>query len=201
MTWLLIGSSASVIEALPLAQDRAYPCDRTITANRGIKLWPCPSVFVCIDMYATRMLEREARAAQATGTRLVTLQRVPDAQRERRCDFYDEFLPSPAGPPTRAKWGEFKYSGPLCLEYACRNGATRVVLVGCDGYTGHGDYFDGYQQTKTPVEDVPQKWTRDVLQPGFEAVARCFPDVKMERIGRPVFTVNAANWSDTWLVQ
>lgn len=193
MTWLHIGTSPSVLEFLPLVR-RDWTIDQIVTCNRGILLESHPDVYMLIDQIACREFHDASKAAQASGTRLVTLQRGEKSIRDRGLEHFDEFL-------NESEWGPFRYTGPLCLKYASRQGATTILLVGCDGYHGDGtpDYFDGWTSAKREqytAEYLHQRQTLDVLKPAFESVARENPGVEFVRYGTPCFQVSAGNWSD-----
>ena len=195
-TWILVGSGPSVVNTLPAVWPQCRPCG-VITGNAGIKLVPLPDVYVCCDMVATRRYADAARVAQHNGAHLVTLKRKQVALIERDCEWYDEFLELGRGPATRETWGEFRYTGPLMAEYCCRRlGARDIVLVGCDGYQdGQDEYFD---QPDRPAHKVlsstPEQRTRETLKPGFESVARAFPEVAFHHVGPASWTVDAPNW-------
>lgn len=195
MNWLHIGSSPSVVEYLPRARQENR-IDRTVSCNAGILIEPRPDVYLSVDFPSNRRFAEQARTAQAAGTHLVTLRREPSALKARDCDWYDEFLElPPAGLLTRENWGAFRYTGPLSIEYAIRHGATTVILVGCDGYTGTNDYFDGWTDGKQEPAGVYQRMTVEVLQPALQRLATVFHDVQFIQYGRPVYAICGANWS------
>ena len=193
MNWLHIGTAPSVLEYLPRARQEQR-IDVTITCNAGILLEPTPDYYAAVDFPSHRRFGEQARAAQQRGTHLFTLQRLPQALRDRNCEWYDEFLDLPAGPPTREKWGEFRYTGPLCMEYAIRHGATTMILVGCDGYTGKNDYFDGWTDGKQEPAGIYQRMTVEVLQPRFQQLVTLWPEVQWIVYGRPVYAIQGQNW-------
>lgn len=191
-TWLFIGSSATAPEALRLARER-HAIDCTITCNAGLALVPVPTVYVCVDHVASRRYYEQARYAAANGTHTVTIRRDERALRERQLDQYAERLTLPGhGEPTRETWGSFRYSGPLCMEYALRHGATRLVLVGCDGYR-HGDahdYFDG--KYRRPIN--PRTATGEVLVPRTRLLCRLWPETQWTVYGSLAYAINEPNW-------
>ena len=204
--WLMVGSSPSVTSTLPAVTDRigwrtvaahgdvwTELVDTTvITCNSGIKLC-CPDVFLCVDMNSGHWYGELAKAAQERGTRLVTLQRDARALRERNVDWYDEFLVLGNG-PSRTQYGPFRYSGPLCVEYACMHGAKEVHLVGFDGYRKQDDYFDANDIPRGKLVNCFQTHTVDNLQPAMREIARVWHDVRFIQHGDPVFEVGADNW-------
>lgn len=197
MNWLLIGSSPSVLEYLPRVRQECR-IDRTITCNSGIELEPFPDVYCCVDSISQKRFSSAAREAQKQGTRLICLKRTPQALRNRDCDWYDEFIENGQGKPTRSKWGAFRYSGPLCVEYACRNGATTVYLVGCDGYSNQQpeQYFNGFRSTTCiPRDGLYQRCTVEVLQPAFQHIAELWHDVRFVQYGDPFYAIAGDNWT------
>jgi len=194
MNWLHIGSSPSVLEYLPRARQENR-IDKTITCNAGILLEPRPDYYAAVDFPSQRRFVEQARAAQQNGTRLITMRREPQAMRDRDCDWYDEFIVMPdGGPPTRDKWGAFQYTGPMCVEYAIRHGAKCVILVGCDGYTGVNDYFDGWNNDHADPNFRYERMTIHHLKPRLQQLARLFPEVQFLQYGDPVYAVDADNW-------
>lgn len=194
MDWLFVGSAPSVLRGLHATRD--MPC-RTITTNAGIKLVPIPTVYVTVDMRAGPRYENMARCAQRHGTRLVSLQRCEKAQRERKVDFYDEFLEL-GQESTRTSYGPFRYSGPLCIEYACHQGADTIHMVGFDGYKHDLDYFD----PEDPVRQM-KKLSRpraDTHNEEFaqraKTLSEVWPDVSFVLWGNPVWQT-----PDSWDVR
>ena len=189
MQWLMVGSSPSVLDTLPQVMlDLDNPT--IITCNSGIKLCE-PHHYVCVDQYASHYYVSYAKEAQKRGCNLITLKRVPEALKARNVAFYDEFLEVQGhGVPSRSQYGEFVYSGPLTLEYACHNGATDVHIVGCDGYRWNGDYFD--PQTTRTERDVRELTKRTAML--FGEIAHAWHDVKFVQYGNPVFDILQPNW-------
>ncbi len=189
--WLMIGSSPSVLQTLPKFSD----FDGTvITCNSGIKLWPNPDYYVCVDMFASHSYHNKAKAAQDQGTKLVTLKRSPSAMKERRIEHYDIFLELSDKPESsRGRFGSFRYTGPLCVEFACHNGAKTIHLVGFDGYRHSTDYFDPDLPRRIP-KDMMQTHTLDHIQPKMNDLANVWNDVQFIQYGDPCFTVGEDNW-------
>lgn len=192
--WLLLGTSAHVHSHMENVVPADY--DAVITCNGGLQLWPAPDVYIACDMAATVKWAQDARWAQQQGTRLVTLKRHPKALKERNSDWYDEFITEGKGDPTRSSWGNFHYTGPLTLEYALRHNASQVTIVGCDGYrTGLQDDYAAeiaFAPIK-PSTTAPQR-TAEVLAPGFERIARIFPEVPIIQYGDPCYSIDSPNW-------
>lgn len=194
MNWLHIGTSPSVLDYLPRARQENR-VDVTITCNAGIKLEPRPDYYAAVDFPSHRRFVEQAREAQRKGTHLITAQREPSALKDRDCDWYDEFLSFGSGPPTREKWGEFRYTGPMCMEYAIRHGAMTLILVGCDGYTGTKDYFDGWTSGGDDPPGIYQRMTVEILQPAIQRLVRLWPEVTWIVYGRPVYAIQGDNWT------
>lgn len=193
--WLMIGTAPTVLCTLPIAHHLHPDAACVATSNGGLGIWPVPDVYLATDMLATKRFAQQARQAQDNGTRLVTLRRNNRSLKDRDSDWYDEFLELGRGLPSRAKWGEFTYTGPLLLEYLLRNGATKIILVGCDGYR-HGDerdYWDGQTMERIPARTGQQR-TIETLGPGFEVRARLFPEVPIIQYGDPAFQIDSPNW-------
>ena len=191
--WLVIGSSPSVLETLPRV-DAALPSKVVITCNSGIKLWPTPSVYFLVDQLATLKFEQEARIAQQHGTILATLLRGQKAQQERHIEHFDEHLILSNDKPTRTQFGAYRYTGPLCIEYACHREATEVHLVGMDGYRFTGDYFDPDSDRKHTGKCQYEKGTVEVLEPRIRELVQVWHDVEFHLYGDPCYSVSAPNW-------
>lgn len=193
MKWLMVGTSPSVLRTLPLFDGASRY--RTITTNAGIRLIPCPDVFVLIDHLAMREYHAAAMKAKESGAHLVTLHRerpMPD----RRADDYSEHV-EVGGEPTRDSFGEFRLSGPFCLEYACHNGASEIHMIGFDGYRWQGDYYadrlpSNNQQNGSQRHGVQR--THSVMKPRCEELARVWSDVRFIQYGEPTFRVESDNW-------
>lgn len=164
----------------------------------GIRLCDTPDVYILIDARGCQLYSADAHRAHIAGTRCVTLRRKPESLRERNIDWFDEFIDEGTGGFTRSGYGQFRYSGPLCVQYACLHGAKRVVLVGCDGYKGVKDYYDGSELTKVPPREptyVFEHRTMGVLVPAFRNLAEVWPDVEFIQYGDPCFSVDSSNWT------
>jgi hypothetical protein len=196
MEWLMVGTSPSVEDTLPKFDDFA---GRIITTNGGIRLCR-PDVFVGVDGQATRIYIDEIRAAAAAGTRLVTLHRDSEAAlKTRGVEWYDEFLRcSKTEGPRVGGYGRFRFSGPLCLEYACNNGAETIHLVGFDGYRWQGDYTSKIGRLSVIQEGSKRhgvQKTANVLKPACDEIANAWSGVQFVQYGKPTFSVAAKNWS------
>lgn len=192
-TWLLLGSSPSVTDTLFRAREE-NPVDYTITCNSGIELDPNPTVYLCVDPKASTVYEVDARRAQSNGTRLVTIKREKLSMAGTKTDFYDEFLdlPEKYDDFNGISMTKYRYSGPTCIQYAIVRGATKVVIVGCDGYTGHNDYFNG----KLPgYNRVSPEWrTENILKLGLNNIAAVCRKVQFIQYGKPLYRIDLPNW-------
>ena len=192
MKYLLVGTSPTVLDAMPMIDIADFDC--VITSNSGFNLVD-PDVYVCIDQVACWMYCGKAKEMQAGGTKLVTLARVESAIKSRGIDFFDEFLQVGEGEPTRDSWGKFQFSGPFAFEYALRNGATSVTVVGCDGYrTGTASDYIESDNSRAIGADRAYRRTMEVIGPSFMRLAELFPEVSIVQIGDPVFDITAENW-------
>ncbi len=189
----MVGSSPSVLHTLPNVA-RTVAEKVTITCNSGIKLVPTPDYYFAVDQIASQAYYYRALAAQERGTVLCTLERGDKARKERKIDHYDVHIPEGRGEPTRDSYGAFRYTGPLCVEFACRNGASVVHLVGFDGYRHNTDYFDPQQDRKIGRAMSMADSTREYIQPRMERLAAVYNDVWFVQYGEPAFSVSQPNW-------
>lgn len=174
----------------------------TVTANAGLKLLPSPDYYFAIDHQAGHWYQEAARAAQAAGTTCVTLSRDMRAMKDRCVDWFDIHLTLPdQGDPQRGRYGVFRYSGPLCMQFCCMNGAERVYLAGCDGYREQtSTYLDGcyFDHSERPFKPRRSQWatnaTREVVQPQTQMICRAWHDVEFVCVGDPCYTIDAPNW-------
>ena len=196
--WLHIGSSPSVLQTLPQALAE-HDFDMVMTCNAGIKLYANPDILLLCDGVASVNYAEYARIAQMSGTRLVTLKReCQKAVSDRKIGHFDEFLElPPVEKPFDGKaFTAFRFSGPLCLQYAILGGATQIVLVGCDGWTGENDYFDSDEghHVQNCHGDIYERSTMKILRPQFRQMADVCPDVRFIQYGEPTFTIDSPNW-------
>ena len=190
-TWLMIGSSPSVLQTLPQFDDFA---GTVITCNAGIKLWPDPHYFAAIDQLATLQWHDLALAAQKRGTKLITLKRGTRATKDRKIGHYDIHIQEGRGvEPTQSSWGCFRYTGPLCVEFACRYGAEAIHLIGMDGYRSGNDYFDP-ETERRHIKAPESSHNINHLQPRLQNLTSTWPDVQFIQHGNPCYTVSAPNW-------
>lgn len=188
----MIGSSPSVLDTLPNVL-KSLPDPVVITCNSGIKLYKRPEYYLAVDQFASHLYHDLALDAQNHGTTLVTLDRGEKARRDRKIEHFDTHLTLGEGACTRDQYGSFRYSGPLCVEFACHHGARSVHLVGFDGYTKPNDYFD--PETPRRKQNNPTSTnTQDHLIPRLTELAAVWHDVWFIQYGTPCFEIIAPNW-------
>lgn len=183
--WLMVGSSPSVIDVLPKVRE-SLTNPTIITCNSGIKIVH-PRHYVCVEQTAVNHYANAAQVAKSCGVNLITLNR--SHLRSRNVHWYTEFIENQPGPPTREKYGEFRRSGGLTLEYACRNGAKEIHLVGVDGHRNENDYFDG-----EILRRITKDSENDVLTELYTQIATVFDDIQFFHHGDPVLDIQANNW-------
>lgn len=192
MRWAFVGSSpkapAQVRDILP----RLQPCC-TISCNAGIKLLH-PDVYFLADQVACRRYSELARAAKASGTHLVTMHRYKQALETRNVHWFDEFLINGVDPPLPNRWGAYNMSGAICLEYACRHGATEVRLLGCEGYSDERSYFD--QEDRCTEFKIADSETTPQLVKRTTMVVECFKDVQFYVYGPTHYQIPLPNWHE-----
>lgn len=196
MDWLMVGSSPSVLDTLPNVH-RQVPKKTVITCNSGIKLVPTPDYYFAVDEISTKGNYYRALAAQEQGTILGTLHRSScKARKDRHIEHYDLHIREGHGEPTREQYGAFRYTGPLCVEFACRNGAKVVHLVGFDGYRHATDYFDPKTDRKLESRRALSMAdsTHEYIQPRLQRLAAVFHDVWFVQYGTPCFQISTPNW-------
>lgn len=190
MRWAFIGSSpnapAHVRDILPTLR----PC-KTITANAGIKL-VAPDVYFLADRVACGRYNDLARSAKEQGTHLVTMRRFDAALKERNVHWFDEFLINGVDPPLATRWSAFNQSGAMCLEYACRNGATEMHILGCEGYSDERSYFD--QDERPADHKISDSATNKMYIKRTTLVVECFKDIRFYCYGPLNYTIDLPNW-------
>lgn len=196
--WVFIGSSPSAPQQVDRLLPTLRPC-KTITTNAGLKLLPNPDVYFCSDRVACQRYHDMARKAKEGGTHLVTMHRFQQALEERRVEWYDEFIINGVDPPTPQRWGCFNQSGPFSMEYACRQGATELHLLGCEGYSDKQSYFDQHErgdEHTAPAfrHKIADSKTLPQLIKRLTFVVQCFRHVPFYVHGQPTYTVDSPNW-------
>lgn len=196
--WVFIGSGPSAPMHVDCILPKLRPC-KTITTNAGLKLLPNPDVYFCADRIACQRYHDLARKAQAQGTWMVTLHRHSSAIKERRVEWYDEFIVNGVDPPLENRWSAFNQSGAFCLEYACRHGATEVHILGCPGYSDERSYFDQEDRLELHLHPnlrhkIADSETNKQFIKRTTFVVECFRNVRFVAYGTLNYTIDQVNW-------
>lgn len=191
MKWMFLGSSPAAPRHVQEILPRLMPC-RTITTNAGIKLLPNPDVYFLSDQVACRNYIHLAKLAKEyCKTHFVTMHRYKQALEARNVEWFDEFLINGVDPPLPNRWGCYNQSGAMCLEYACRHGATEIHMLGCEGYSAIS-YFDQHERSTefkiADAETTPQLIKRTTM------VVECFPAVSFYVYGNLQYHIPLTNW-------
>jgi len=119
-----------------------------------------PDFYVLFDMNACAKYRDAAKAAQAAGTKLVTLAKSPESLKQRGVDHFDIFLElgghRGTGPFPLFRPGEYAdcgFSRLYALQFAINNGATHVLLLGMKGYP-HKRGEEGYTKLQAIADFV-----------------------------------------------
>ncbi len=138
MDWIVAPHSPSMPDFLPVVR-RMYPEAKTITANSGITVFR-PDYYYLGDLDALGLWRPAAREAQAAGTQLVTAHKPLDILQKRDLHWFDIFLKSnPGDYPKNYIPGRYvgcRFSRLYCMQFALENKASRIVLLGMEGYPG-----------------------------------------------------------------
>lgn len=196
MKWAFIGSSLNAPQHVAEILPRLRPC-RTITTNAAIKLLR-PDVYFLSDQVACKRYSHRAAEAKAQGTHCVTVFRHRQALEARNVQWFDEFVHNGVDPPTRERWSAFNQSGPWCMEYACRKGATELHLLGCEGYRDGDSYFDEAYRASEPEPKIKiaDSATTVILIKRMTMVLECFPEVPFYVYGSPCYSIPTPNWHE-----
>lgn len=194
MRWVFVGSSPIAPDHVASVLPRLRPCT-TITCNAAIKLFD-PDVYFLADQVACRRYSRLAKAAKERGpVHLVTMKRDRPALEMRNVQWFDEFLQNGVDPPQTNRWGAYNMSGAVCLEYACRHGATELHLLGCEGYADGAAYFDQHERDTefrtAGADSTPHLVTRTTM------VVECFHHVQFYAYGPLRYSIPLPNWHES----
>lgn len=179
MKWLCLGGSP--LARVAYQKGLLQRPDRIISTNAGILIDPRPDFYLLFDWKATELYDEPARRAWRGGTIILTQATKPlgfypvqHAFKPTAIDWADEYVDMAGYEPIQA-------SGLLCVEYACRNGASEVLLCGMDGYE----------------DDRTDRW----IVPRVNTLLRKYPAVQFTCIGRPVYAdrIDGDNWRTQWL--
>ena len=138
MDWIVAPHSPSLPAFWPLVRS-AHPDAVTVTANSGIEVFR-PDYYFLWDDAACRngRWHRAARTARAAGTKLVTVAKPPELLRARGLDHFDIYLEvKPAEYIKNYIPGQYVgcgFSRLYCLQFALENRASRIILLGMEGY-------------------------------------------------------------------
>ena len=174
-TWLAVADSPYAAGFLEVIQEPA----RTITYNGGIRLLR-PDVYWLFDSVACRMYAADAYAARADGTWLVTLLRNGSALARRGVGDFDEFIAIEGGVSSqldRQHWYSLAFSRPYTWQYALHRGATRLVLIGQEGY---------------PPADPRFRYCKMFFEPMLAQAVKLWPEVEFVFCGVPNYTLPAS---------
>lgn len=204
-TWIVVGSSPGVEEIFD-ATLAAYPGATTITCNAGVNLFfacaperVAPDYYWLSDFKACGSYRRAARTARAMGTRVVSFHRDSEQALAERGITRDDLLirvDEPQGLPrfTPGKYVMSGLSGTLCVQFALNHGASRVVLIGHDGYRSSTnglvvDNFDG-RTGKPGSWEHNERFIRPLLQ---SCIQTC-PGVEFIQYGKPLYALEGPNY-------
>ncbi len=191
-TWIVIGSSPTVLQTYPRARSR-WGDAGTITCNRGLQVEPDPDFYFLSDQLACQLWAAKGKEASKRGkTKRVTLRRDPQAMKMRSVDDFEIVIRE--GHP----FEPFQMSGLWCVEFAIRIlGADQVVMCGLDGYRPgceKQDYFAGADHYP-PNDGLQQHLTAKNVEPLTNRIVAKYPDVTFLCLGAPWYEVAYPNWS------
>jgi hypothetical protein len=190
-TWLIVGGAPGITGALIAAAMAENPTVIIATNLGGCYGGPRPTYYLLADPVASRRFRAVAEVMRDSGTRLVTLYRDPRSLAEARVEDFDIFLRTARLPWARYIPGCYVhvgFSGLYCLQFALNNGAQRVVLLGCPGYTAADDVGHGV------VHGLDSSAaTREIIGPFTQsAIAEC-GEVEFVIVGKPNYPVKGRN--------
>jgi hypothetical protein len=190
-TWLILGSSPSAAAYYPEAKAVA---DVICTANNGLVIEPMPDLYWLTDSVAVRRYGDLAREAVARGSHLVTstLGLKHNAMLGEIAETVLKYDYLPRRHWMRGTLCNGRTSGGLLAQLAILNGASRVLMVGMEGYrSGHGetrvDYFDGRDGSAHHDE------TMAFYGPLLQSVIDQTPTVEWVWYGRPNYPWSGPN--------
>lgn len=198
--WVVVGASPSAPEHIGPA---VACCDHplTITCNGGIELFDDrpPTYYWVHDMYACETYREPAKAAQAQGTRCVTLARSRPALIKRGLDFFDEFV-VPDGHfqrfgYRRDVYTDGGYSGQWITQFALHNGATSLSWVGMEGYRTDGKHRhkDVFHEPRYSTPPQSARNTQRLIGPMTQAIVDAWPEVAFRFYGTPTYPICGEN--------
>jgi hypothetical protein len=164
--------------------------DVTITSNGGIFIVNNPTYYFLSDSTACKLYGEHAKTAARMGTQCVTLIRDHLPLKLRGIDWFPIMVQE--GHP----YEPFQLSGIWCAEHAARSGATRVVLVGMDGYDPDPQKQHYFFQSTIPDMGIHNiGHNRRIIHPKMNIVVPKYPEVQWVLYGEPMYSVEASNWT------
>lgn len=200
--WLLVGSSPSAPEFVEAINGIDWP-HTSMTTNAGIKLLPNADYYLALDQHAVEMFADDIRAAQKQGTQIVVLEDYEAKMRKAGGLASVDVVLAHMPPPTVDGRKLLRIhddtivnvwmSGPVLPQFAVKWGATRMILVGFEGYRSHGealviDHFDGRTGDGMSATITEEKQARL-----FRELAAYKPLVKWTFGGDMTYSVDAPN--------
>ncbi len=194
--WIVIGSSPSATEMLPVARER-WPDATTITTNAGLYLFgkgDLPTYYLVWDHAAAERYKAAAIEAQRAGAVLITADRLwHDTPRCPHTEHYDIRLTLPDNETAlryvRGAYLNPAYSGLLATQFALNNGAEAVAWVGMEGYRdGMVDHLDG-----RPCSLMDPVATHYIISPYMQSCIDQCPQIPFTFYGRPRFRLGGDN--------
>lgn len=177
-TWAVVGNSPSGARFISHVPEDAV----AITHNSGIELFARRRLdyYLLFDDAACRKHIKQAYAAQATGTKLITHTHQQRQIEEFGLGGFDIFLPMGSPTPSLFTRGQFttqlSLSGMYTLAFAINSGARRVLMLGMDGYAN---------RTAGKM--------RNCFRPMTQAMIDACPDVEFILWGTPGYEISGPN--------
>ncbi len=194
-TWLSLGCSPTAPEGLERAR-ADFDIDTTITTNAGIELIPQPDYLLSFDTISAHKYAEKWNLARARGTMLVTFVDWVHGMTTMGVSGFDVTIRRSHKDVIEFKQQEIPtkgHSGMIATHFAAMR-ATRVILVGQDGYApGRPDHwYDSH--TPNWTDEKREENLRKIVQPFYRRLAVVFPGVEFIQYGRPNFDVGEPNW-------
>jgi len=182
--WIVVGDSEGGAAGLCLALER-FPIAWTIACNAGYRHFgdTIPNCYLLYAPEPRREHWEHALEMRKQGAWLVTCNCRPMLL--MGIDPFDEVfrvrgvsrLP---GVFVRGQYTDAGLSGLMCLQYAINNGATKVALVGMEGYSDDHGVFCAWQ-------------TKSFIRPFTQHVVDQCPDVQFVLYGTMNYEITGAN--------
>lgn len=189
--WIICGSSPGVHDALALAR-RVAPRAKVAASNAAIALVGVPDLLWMSDQVACEMFGDDARKAYDAGCWCMSMSRTKWGREYRGIEWFDEFTELDGPGATwffqKGRYTRVNLSGLYLMQAAINHGAQTLHVVGCEGYRGGLDYFDG--RTTKPTYGVK---TPEVVEPQTQALIDATPDVLWTFYGDLAYTPKGDN--------